>query len=168
MADRPYVEYFVIGDDRLALKFKGLNRVVREELKAATRDSADWLASSAKMHAPVDTGRLRGAIKGFTDLRGGLFTSGGGRINHYEAGVEVGPEAPYGVYVEEGTGIYHQPDRHSPWLGPVFGHWSSKLDYAFLGNRPQPFIAPAVEDNRVRINRRFDEAGHRIRLRLET
>lgn len=73
-----------------------------------------------------------------------------------EKRVAVGSFASYSVYVEKGTGIYAEDHngRLTPWV-----YYDNKTDqyYTTHGQKPQPFIRPAVEKNRDKIIAIFEE-----------
>lgn len=60
---------------------------------AVVRRSAQDIQRLAKQNAPVDTGALRASIS--------VSYAGDGRNSSMEA--EIGPEAPYGIFLELGT-----------------------------------------------------------------
>jgi HK97 gp10 family phage protein len=89
-----------------------------------------------KEHAPQDTGRTAESVT--YEITNVSFT---------EITVDVGPTTPYAVYLEYGTGIYATSGqgRQSPWkYKNRLGQWVTTE-----GMRPQPFIAPSVEDRSV-------------------
>ncbi len=79
---------------------------------------------------PVDTGNLRNSISHAVD-------SG-------ENAVYIGSNVEYAAYTELGTGIYAEGGgRPTPWVyQDAKGNW-----HRTHGNRPQPFIKPAVANH---------------------
>lgn len=82
----------------------------------------------AKDLCPFDTGNLRNSISH--------------QVSDNEA--FVGTSSKYGVYVELGTGKYVAGGRPTPWVyQDANGDW-----HKTSGNKPQPFIKPAVADHK--------------------
>ena len=80
---------------------------------------------------PVDTGTLRNSIAH--------------EVDEAENCVEYGTNVEYGIYIEYGTGIYAEngDGRQTPWFyvdDRGEGHWTR-------GNKPQPFIRPAITEH---------------------
>lgn len=83
----------------------------------------------AKDLAPVDTGRLRNSISHTVDE---------GELAAY-----IGTNVEYATYVELGTGKYTDGGRPTPWVyQDDKGNW-----HMTHGNKPQPFLKPAVSDH---------------------
>lgn len=86
------------------------------------------IQAECKAECPVDTGALKESIVEQTSGGGGAYTS------------EVGPTAPYGIYVEMGTGIY-AGGRQTPWhYQDAKGNW-----HTTRGQKPQPYMEPGFE-----------------------
>lgn len=90
----------------------------------------------AKKKAPKDTGALRRSItsevKGEnTEVKGSVFTP-----------------LEYAPYVEYGTGLFaEQSGRSKPWCyEDEEGNW-----HTTKGQHPQPFMRPALNENREKI-----------------
>jgi HK97 gp10 family phage protein len=101
----------------------------------------ELLEGAAKLLAPVGlSGELRNKISHRVYARG------------EEAGVAVGTDIEYGIYVEKGTGIYAVDGngRKTPWIyyDPLSGeyHWTQ-------GMKPQPFLEPAAMKNLEQIKK---------------
>lgn len=85
----------------------------------------------AKKLCPVDTGNLRNSITHAVD--------------EAELAAYIGTNSEYGPYVELGTGIYAEGGggRPTPWVyQDAKGNW-----HYTHGNKPQPFLKPAVADH---------------------
>ena len=83
----------------------------------------------AKKLAPVDTGNLRNSISH--------------KVDPEEPAVYIGSNTSYAPYVELATGIYTEGGRDTPWVyqdKKGTGPWPR-------GNKPQPFLKPAVADH---------------------
>lgn len=111
------------------------------ELAAANviRSNAEQIRAKAQTMAPVKTGALRQSI-----------------TIRYEGGLKavIGPEVPYGVYQEFGTGTrgefptgMYQIRPKSPDRRLVFkvnGKWVAAKVVNHPGIRPHPYMRPAV------------------------
>lgn len=111
------------------------------ELAAANviRDTAEQIRAKAQTMAPVKTGALKQSIN-----------------VKYESGMKaiIGPEVPYGVYQEFGTGTrgefptgMYQIRPKSPDGRLVFkvnGKWIATKVVNHPGIRPHPYMRPAV------------------------
>lgn len=98
----------------------------------------------AKQKAPKDTGELRRSIK--SEIR-----SKGDEI----VGVVFTP-LEYAPYVEFGTGLFAEEQGRAdvPWhYQDDEGKWHSSS-----GQRPRPFLRPALDENRERILEILSEA----------
>lgn len=94
---------------------------------------------AAKQKAPKDTGALRRSITSeVTGLRGVIFTP-----------------LEYAPYVEYGTGLFAegQGRQDTPWnYQDDNGEWHSTS-----GQHPQPFMRPALDENRANVLRILKE-----------
>ena len=89
--------------------------------------------NSAKQNCPVDDGQLRQSISHIVEGTKG----------------EVGTSVEYGPYVEVGTGIYSTEGngRQTPWsYEDAKGEW-----HTTEGMEAQPFLLPALEENKGRV-----------------
>lgn len=93
---------------------------------------------SAKQKAPKGTGELRNSITSRIDTTGGEIS-----------GVVYTP-VEYAPYVEFGTGLFAEGGngrKDVPWAyKDEKGEWHSTS-----GMHPQPFLRPALDDNRTQI-----------------
>lgn len=117
----------------MAVEFKDNSREVLAELRAASIRALERCGSQAEGYAkdlcPVDTGGLRNSIFHVVDTE--------------EPAAYVGSDSEYAVYVELGTGIYYPGGRKDPWsYQDAKGNW-----HKTVGNKPQPYIKPAVVDH---------------------
>lgn len=108
---------------------------VKEALKAALLrglEKCGLVAEGyAKKRCPVDTGNLRNSITHVVD--------------EADSAVYIGTNNEYAPYVELGTGIYAEGGggRPTPWVyQDAEGNW-----HYTHGNKPQPFLKPAVTDH---------------------
>ena len=120
----------VLGIDRLAKKLKPA------DLKDALNESCLLVENTAKENCPVDSGQLRNSIT--SNVSG-------------ETG-EVGTNVEYAPYVEYGTGVFNH-GRMTPWrYQDASGEW-----HTTTGQKPQPFLVPALDSNRDKILNIFKE-----------
>lgn len=113
-----------------------LNRIADpESLQAALGKACVLVERSAKQKAPKDSGELRRSI-----------------TSRIENGVGiVFTPLEYAPYVEYGTGLFAEESgrRDVPWhYQDDKGEWHSTN-----GQKPQPFMRPALDENREEIKR---------------
>lgn len=97
----------------------------------------------AKKKAPARDGQLRQSITHSVDSESSTGY--------------VGSNLEYAPYVEIGTGIYSSEGtgrQDVPW---TYKDLKSGKFYTTYGQRPQPFLQPAVEENKDRIDDCFKE-----------
>lgn len=98
---------------------------------------------SAKQKAPKDTGALRRSITSKVEVIDGVVT-----------GVVFTP-LEYAPYVEFGTGLFAEEGGRQdvPWTYQADnGDW-----YITSGQKPQPYLRPALKENRKKIIRILKE-----------
>lgn len=96
----------------------------------------------AVRRVPVDTGLLRQSLHTQVDKSKLIAT--------------VGTPLSYAPYVEFGTGIHSSTGmgRSTPWsYQDEKGVW-----HTTLGQRPQPYLGPALIQNRDKIQKQFEKA----------
>ena len=102
--------------------------------------AAILVEADAKFNAPVDLGRLHQSITHRVEGSTGI----------------VGTNVDYAAHVEYGTGIHSEGGvgRKTPWSykHPKYGWVRTR------GNKPQPFLRPALDNNRSKIVRIISEA----------
>lgn len=128
----------------MAAEFKGLDNVFKaieevadiSDLESAIGKACALVERSAKQNAPKDTGALRNSIQSRVEKSGGDII-----------GVVYTP-LEYAPYVEYGTGLFaEEGGRKSPWAyQDDEGNW-----HKTNGQKPQPFLRPALNDNRKKI-----------------
>ena len=122
------------------IKFEGLEEVLNsidsladlEELQSALGKACAVVEASAKQKAPKDTGALARSITSkIEDTEGIIFTP-----------------LEYAPYVEYGTGLFaEEGGRSTPWIyKDDKGEW-----HKTSGQKPHPFMRPALEENREKI-----------------
>ena len=114
-----------------------------DKVLKAIMKGIDWGAEKVKKTAkdkvPVDTGRLKKSIE----------------IKKIKGGKSIGPDTPYDTYVEFGTGPHLiKPVRASVlhWVGKDGkDHFAKSVMHP--GTRRQPYMRPAIQENRKDIAR---------------
>ena len=114
-----------------------------DSIRSALGKACAVVERSAKENAPKDTGALRQSI-----------TS---EVRQEDGGWEGVVYTPleYAPYVEYGTGKFAESGkgRQTPWsYQDDEGNW-----HTTSGQRPQPFMRPALEENREKIVRLIKE-----------
>jgi HK97 gp10 family phage protein len=114
------------------------------ELRQGLERACALVERKAKEKAPKDTGALRRSITSEITHEGGNLT-----------GVVFTP-LEYAPYVEYGTGLFAEKGgrKDVPWVyQDDKGEWHSTS-----GQKPQPFMRPALNENREEIIRIIKEA----------
>lgn len=126
----------LIGKTSISQK---LNNLSSDAIKKALTKSALLVEADAKINCPVDTGLLRNSIT----------------HNVYDDYAEVGTNYSYAPYVEHGTGLFAEAGngRQTPWrYQDADGQW-----HTTIGQQPQPFLRPALEANKQKIEQIFQD-----------
>lgn len=127
------------------IKFEGLDKIIDKiedfddvhAMTSAMQDACNIVESAAKDKAPKDTGALRRSITSKVEVTG----------NSIE-GIVFTP-LEYAPYVEYGAGIYAESGngRKTPWV-----YMDDKGNYHYThGQHPQPYMRPALEENKDKI-----------------
>lgn len=122
------------------IEFEGIEEVLDsidsladlEGLQSALGKACAVVEASAKQKAPKDTGALARSITSkIEDTEGIIFTP-----------------LEYAPYVEYGTGLFaEEGGRSTPWIyKDDKGEW-----HKTSGQKPHPFMRPALEENREKI-----------------
>ena len=131
----------------MSVEFEGLDRIITtiddvadvSEVKRALGKACALVEASAKQKAPKGSGELRRSITSeVNDTEGVVFTP-----------------LEYAPYVEFGTGLFAEKGGRTdvPWnYQDDKGEWHSTS-----GQKPQPYMRPALEENREKIKRLFKE-----------
>ena len=134
------------------INFNGLEQVLESvekvddlgDYKTALGRACTLVERSAKQKAPKDTGELRRSITSRIDedgdeIRGIVFTP-----------------LEYAPYVEYGTGLFAEKGGRKDvpwWYQDDEGEW-----HKTSGQKPQPYMRPALDENREEILRILKEA----------
>ena len=121
---------------------EGLEDIIRDmvdtdKMVAAMGKACALVEKEAKFNAPKDTGALRRSISSKVEVEG------------KEVIGTVFTPLEYAPYVEYGTGLFAESGgrKDVPWnYQDDKGEWHSTS-----GQKPQPFMRPAIEDNRNKI-----------------
>ena len=127
----------VINLEKLISK---LNKLSDQQMEQALYKACILVENQAKENCPVDTGELRMSITHYVEGDTGV----------------VGTNKQYAPYVEYGTGLFAREGngRQTPWsYQDAKGEWHSTK-----GQKPQPFLEPALLDQQKEIIKIFDEA----------
>lgn len=130
----------------MSIEIQGLNEVLQSleitdprKIELALGKACALVERAAKQKAPKDTGELRRSIS-----------------SKVENGIgEVFTPLEYAPYVEFGTGLFAESGGRSdvPWCyQDDSGEWHSTS-----GQHPQPFMRPALDENKEEIKRIFRE-----------
>ena len=132
----------------MSIEFEGIDELFEkiekivdtQKVEAALGKACALVERSAKKKAPKDTGELRRSITSkVDDLKGIVFTP-----------------LEYAPYVEYGTGLYAENGgrKDVPWA--YEDEKTGKLIWT-AGQHPQPYMRPALNENRERILRLIKE-----------
>lgn len=124
--------------DKLISKLEKL-----DDVNQAMEQACILVENEAKIKCPVDNGLLRNSITHYIE------------DNPNELVGVVGTNVEYAPYVEFGTGIYSSLEngRQDRWkYKDAKGEWHSTI-----GQHPQPYLQPALEENRRKIEKMFKE-----------
>lgn len=129
----------------LSSLIKKLNKLSNTSVKDSLEKSCLLVETDAKKLCPVDDGQLRQSIT--SEL-----------INNNNGA--VGTNVEYAPYVHQGTGIYavNGDGRKDRWsYQDAEGKWHSTI-----GQKPQPFLERALDNNRDKINKIFEDEIKRV------
>ena len=124
--------------DKLISKLEKL-----DDVNQAMEQACILVENEANIKCPVDSGLLRNSITHYIE------------DNPNELVGVVGTNIEYAPYVEFGTGIYSSlgNGRQDRWrYKDAKGEWHSTI-----GQHPQPYLQPALEENRRKIEKMFKE-----------
>lgn len=135
----------------MAIKFEGLEDVLNGiedlsdtgNLESAIGKACALVERDAKIKAPKDVGTLRRSITSKVEVNGDNVT-----------GIVYTP-LEYAPYVEYGTGLFAEEGgrKDVPWhYQDDEGNW-----HTTSGQKPQPFMRPALDENREEIKRLIKE-----------
>ena len=128
------------------IKFDGLDKLIGKiedfddvhAMTSAMQDACNIVESAAKDKAPRKTGALRRSIKSKVELTG----------NSIE-GIVYSP-LEYAPYQEYGTGLFAE-NGNGRKTGWAYEDEKTGETIFTRGNRPHPFLRPAVNENKNKI-----------------
>lgn len=131
----------------MAAEIKGINELTMHfdklstggNVKKAMGKACGLVEKTAKLYCKEDTTALSGSIKSKVEERGNLVI-----------GTIYTPKK-YAPYVEYGTGLFAESGGRTdvPWrYEDEWGEW-----HTTSGQEPQPFMRPALNENREQIKR---------------
>ena len=129
----------------MAIEIEGIGKVLKrleklsntENIEKAMGKACAVVEAAAKQNAPKDTGALRQSISSKVEVEG------------KEVIGTIFTPLEYAPYIEYGTGLFAESGgrKDVPWnYQDDKGEWHSTS-----GQKPQPFMRPAIEDNRNKI-----------------
>ena len=110
---------------------------VRQKILDKLEVAGKFVEDSAKLLVPVNTGNLRSSIHHV--------------VNDQELSVRIGTPVEYAPYIEFGTGEFAEggQGRKGGWF-----YTDDKGEKHFtFGNKPQPFLRPALLENKGTIKK---------------
>lgn len=135
----------------MGIEFNGLESVLErleelsnQDITGKMQKACAIVERSAKQKAPKDTGALRRSITSKVETEDGKVTG------------TVFTPLEYAPYVEFGTGLFAEEGGRMdvPWnYQDDEGVWHSTS-----GQKPQPFLRPALQENREKIKKLFKES----------
>ena len=134
------------------VEFKGLDKIIAKldkmqdtsTIVSAMQDACNLVEGAAKDKAPKDTGALRRSITNRVQV-----------VGNQVSGIVFTP-LEYAPYIEYGTGLYAENGngRQTPWV-----YKDDKGNYHYThGQHPQPFMRPALNENKDEIIQIIKEA----------
>lgn len=135
----------------MATRIEGLEAITERleniadasQVEAAMQKCCALVERSAKQKAPKDTGALRNSIASKVENIDGAIV-----------GVVFTP-LEYAPYVEYGTGLFaEEGGRKTPWM--YEDEETGEMIFT-RGQHPQPFMRPALTENREKITRLLKE-----------
>lgn len=119
---------------------KAILAAVRKRLIDKLEVAGKFVEDSAKLLVAVDTGNLRGSITH--------------KVDELELSCRIGTNVEYAPYLEFGTGEFAEngQGRKGGWFyvdEKGNGHFT-------LGNKPQPFLRPALLENKETIKKMLE------------
>ena len=117
---------------------KVIEKLLPEAIARGLELGSQIVENDAKRNCPVDDGVLRASITHKVDVDEGKS--------------EIGSNVEYAPYVHEGTGIYAENGRQTPWM-----YTDAKGEtYTTVGQKPNPFLQKAIDDNLDNIVKQFE------------
>ena len=128
------------------IKFEGLDKIIDKiedfddvrEMTSAMQDACNLVEGAAKDKAPKKTGALRRSITSKVEVTGNTIE-----------GIVFTP-LEYAPYQEYGTGLFAE-NGNGRKTGWAYEDEKTGETIFTRGNRPHPFLRPALEENKDKI-----------------
>ena len=128
------------------IKFEGLDKIIEKiedfddvhAMTSAMQDACNIVEGAAIDKAPKKTGALRRSIKSKVELTGNTIE-----------GIVFTP-LEYAPYQEYGTGLFAE-NGNGRKIGWAYEDEKTGETIFTRGNRPHPFLRPALEENKDKI-----------------
>lgn len=137
------IEYQIQGSAELLAKLKALGGDVDKAVENGLLNGAKAVQESAKLLCPVDTGALKNSIS----IR-----------MESEDTVAVLASEEYATCVEFGTGSKGDPSVHHTSKEKWVYRDDKGRFFTTFGQKPQPYLAPALHANKENVEREFASA----------
>ena len=120
---------------------KLVDELLPEAIKQGLEAVGQLVENKAKENCPVDDGQLRASITH--------------EISEDISSVAIGSNLEYAPYVHQGTGLFAKDGdgrKQVPWrYQDAKGQW-----YSTKGQKPNPFLQKAVDENRDKLIKPFE------------
>ncbi len=127
---------------------KLVDELLPEAIKQGLEAVGQLVENEAKENCPVDDGQLRASITH--------------EISEDISSVAIGSNLEYAPYVHQGTGLFAVEGdgrKQVPWrYQDAKGQW-----YSTKGQKPNPFLQKAVDENRDKLIKPFENLLERQR-----
>lgn len=134
--------------EALERKFDRLDDAIEENLEDAMDTVVTKIAADASQNAPYETGWLSGHIRGIVLGWVGDVLEGA-----------VGTNVEYGQYHEEGRDSFTIKPEDAEYLHfKVNGNWVRTKSVEHPGIEKNPFLQPAIDENRDWAEEQFEQA----------
>lgn len=120
-----------------------LKKTIGVGVERALNASGEFITGEAQDRVAIDTGELHGLI--------------GYDVHLDDQEVRIGTNVEHGIYVEFGTGIHAEggDGRKEPWWYYYEGKNGPRGWRRTKGQKPQPWLRPALDDNKDRVPKLF-------------
>lgn len=115
-----------------------IDKLLPEAINKGLEYAGQLVENEAKKKCPVDDGVLRANITHAVDEDNSI--------------VSIGTNTEYAPYVEFGTGVYNPEGRKTAWTYTT----ADGETYISHGQKAQPFLQPAVDENMDKIVKQFE------------
>lgn len=115
-----------------------VDKLLPEALLTGLERAGQLVENEAKKNCPVDDDTLRASITHVVDAD--------------NLSVSIGTNVEAGIYVHEGTGIFNPEGRQTPWTYQS----ADGTFYTTKGQKPNPFLQSAVDENMDVIVQQFE------------